>query len=681
MNYINRIPRIIFILIILCMLGSHYQAVLADSPEVLPIQTHTFEDYGYGDRTAYGMFGAVEYYFPIPENLVLLDGSKLDLVISYSPILKSNRSTMTIIVNGISIHSTRLDETTQRHKTISVDLPTYIFQDAVDRAEGFVILVQFFMRLTDLVCEESNNPALWATIHRESSLTIYAEHRPAANDLALLPYPFIVKNDAKEGGVSFSFSGFPTSEELNTAFQVARYLGEGLPQGLLNMDVNQDERISHDEPSIAIGFSPDELPISSPAKITLLPLENQVTLSISGGSPLLAAEILGHPDHKDQLTGQSVDVFDHALPISEDVSWPWKSGAATFKQLGASDQTVYGVGQQSLFLFFRRPPGWQLEIDRIYLGLNITPSPMLLRNQSGVRIRINGIDVGAISIGDKRDDGDFYRVNLPADLLNVTPDIRYADDLIVELIFNHQLKQTACEPIYAENAWTIVHANSFFYFPHSKYDLPDLSLFPYPFIDAGRDEPIAFVLPSRPTNDEFAATLIIGQILGKNSFSPQTEIQVFYAGDIQEISSNAILIGTPERNPWVRVAERELEKPRQGLVQPAVSRDAVGNLKQLASPWSEGHWILIVSGEENLPAIAKSLDAKLPSASIVAVREDHSIEPVFRDVSGPRTPEPYRQVRPRLIPKPPTWQIVTVVFLVTALVVLIIILVYRRRSR
>ncbi len=681
MNHFNRIPKMIFILIILCTLGSHVQPGLAHTPELTPRQTHTFEDYGYGDRTTYGMFGALEYYFPVPENLVLLDGSKLDLVLSYSPILKSNRSTMTIIINGVAVHSTQLVETTQKYTTISVDLPTYMFQDDVDRAEGLVIQVKFFMRITDLVCEETNHPAQWATIHRESSLTINAQKRRVPNDLALLPYPFIVQNDPEEGGVTFSFSSLPTSEELNTAFQVSRYLGEGLSQGLLNMVVNQDGGISPDEPSIAIGFSPDGTLTSSPAKIALLPVENQAILSISGESPLLAAEILRHRDFKDQLAGQSVEVFDDGLPISEDVGWPWKSGAATFSQLGVSDQIVRGVGQQSLFLFFRRPPGWQLEIDQIYLGLNITPSPMLLSNQSGVRIKINGIDVGAISIDDKRDDGDFYRVNLPADLMNVTPDIRYTDELNLELIFTHQLDQTACEPINAENAWTIVHANSFFYFPHSKHDLPDLSLFPYPFLNTGRDEPILFVLPSRPTNDEIAATLIIGQILGKYSFNPHTEVHVVYSGDIQEISSNAILVGTPERNRWVRAAESILEKPQQGLVHPAVARDAIGNLKQLASPWSAGNWVLIVSGEQDLPAIAKSLDVKLPSASIIAVRENQTIEPVFRDVRGPRIPEPYRQVRPRLIPKPPTWQIVAGVFLVTALVIVIIIFLYRRKSR
>lgn len=681
MNQFNRVPRIIFILIILCTLGSHAQVGLADMLESSPIQTQSFEDYGYGDRTTYGMFGALEYYFPVSENMILLDGSRLHLVISHSPILRSNRSTMTIIVNDVAVYSMRLVEATQKYTKISVDLPTFFFRDDGDRAEGLVIQVQFFMRLTDLVCEETNNPALWATVHRESSLTINAQKRPVPDDLALLPYPFIVKNDIEEGGVTFSFSGLPTSEELNTAFQVARYLGEGLTQGLRNMTVNQDQSISVHEPSIALGFSPNGISTRAPANIGLLSVENQAVLTISGESPLLAANILRHPDFKDQLTGQSVDVFDQALSIREDASWPWKLGAATFKQLGASEQIVRGVGQQSLFFFFRRPPGWQLEMDRIYLGLNITPSPMLLKNQSGVRIRINGIDVGAISIGDKRDDGEFYRINLPADLLNVTPDIRFTDELTVELIFTHQLNQTACEPIYAENAWTIVHANSFFYLPHSKHDLPDLSLFPYPFLDAGSDEPITLVLPSRPTNDEFAAALMIGQILGKKGFNPQTDIQVFYTGDIQEISSNAILIGTPERNPWVRVTERDLEATQQGLVQIAVSRDAVGNLKQFASPWSDGHWVLIVSGEQHLTAVAKSLDAKLPSASIVAVREDHTIEPVFRDVRGPIIPEPYRQVRPRLIPMPPTWQIVAGVLLVTGLLVVITMLVFRRRSK
>ncbi len=681
MHPFKKIPRIIVILIILCTLGSHVQQVYADSSPAGFTQKKSFNDYGYGDRTAYGMFGALEYYFPVPENLVMLDGSQLDLMLSYSPLLKSNRSTMTIVVNGIAVHSTRLDETNPERTEISVDLPIKLFQDEVDRAEGLVILVQFFMRLTDLVCEETNNPALWATVHHDSILTLNADTRPIPNDLALMPYPFLIKNDDQQAGITFSFSGPPSSTELNTALQVSTYFGEVMAQDTFDINVIQNEAIAPDEPTIAVGFSPEGLSTSAPAEIALQSSGNQPVLSIFGESPLLGAYALRHPELNEHFTGQRVGVYGHSLALIEAGTGPWQSGAATFWQLGASEQVVQGVGQQTLSLFFKRPPGWELTHDKIYLDLNLTPSPMLSTNQSGVRVKINGIEVGAISFSDKPDQGDFYRINLPASLLNVSPEVQYTDDLFVELVFSHQLRQTACEPIYAENAWTTVHANSYFYFPHSKHALPDLSLFPYPFLDPGDDDPVVIVLPSEPTDDEIAATLMIGQVLGKNLFNNRLDIEVYFAGDLDEILSNAILIGTPARNQWIHDAEAELEKPRQGLVQPAVSRDAIGNLKQLNSPWSGNHWLLIVSGEQGLTAVAKSLNEQLPSASVIAVRKDHSMEPVFRDVRGPRIPEPYRQVRPTLIPKPETWQIVAGVLGVTALVVFVIILVYRRKSK
>jgi cellulose synthase operon protein B len=681
MCLIKRITKILFITVILCALGGHVQPVMADNTEELSDQGYSFRDFGYQDRTASSMFGALEYYLPIPENWVLQDGTRLDLVISHSPILKSNRSTMTIIVNGIAVHSTRLDETNQERTTISIDLPTNLFQDDADRADGYVIFIQFFMRLTDLVCEETNNPALWATVHQESTLTINAENRPTPNELALLPYPFIIKNDPQQGNLTFSFSGSPTSEELNTALLVSVYLGEEIEQGILNINVNQDESIAVKDPTIAIGFSPDGSTSSAPSTIAFQPVGDQAVLSIFGESPRLVTDVLRHPDLKEQLMGHRVDVNENSLALNGEEIWPWKSGAATFWQLGVSEQIVRGVGQQSKFLYFKRPAGWQLTSDKIYLDLNLTPSPMLLMNQSGLRVKINGIDVGAISFSDRPDKGDFYRIELPADLLNISPDIQYTDELIVELVFEHQLQQDACEPIYAENAWTTIHSNSYFFFPNTRYELPDLSLFPYPFLDPGNTDPVWFVLPSTPTNQEIAATMIVAQILRKHRFNPQVDFQAYFADDISEITTNAILIGTPARNHWVAKAESELAGSRQGLVQPAVSQDAIGNLKELKAPWSDGKWVLIISGESGLPAIAKTLDDQLPSASLVAVREDNTIEPVFRDVRGPRVPEPYRQVRPTLIPKPATWQIVLGVFVVTALVVLIVVLIYRRRSK
>jgi len=149
--------RLLVICALLVAVG-RAQPVEAAEPTAL---TEPFSELGYGDRTASTTFGSLEYYFPVPQNWILQEGTALDLVISHSPLLQSNRSTLTIIVNDVSVFSTRLDETNVARGELHIPLPTDAFGDSPARADGYIVRLQFYMRLTDLVCEETTNPALW----------------------------------------------------------------------------------------------------------------------------------------------------------------------------------------------------------------------------------------------------------------------------------------------------------------------------------------------------------------------------------------------------------------------------------------------------------------------------------------------------------------------------------------
>jgi hypothetical protein len=659
--------RFITLLFLFSFLSGYYPAHAA------PKIPQTFADYGYKDRTASTMFGALEYYFPVPENVTLKDGAALDLIVSHSPLLRSNRSTMTVIVNDVAVYSAFLDAANLDHTVIHIPLPVDGFQNTADRREGYVVLVQFFMRLSDIVCEETSNPALWATVYGDSTLTYESQPRANPDDLALLPYPFIVKNSLEVDRVAFNLSQKPTSAEINAAANVAAYLGANSTRDLVNISA-QTNGAASDQPTIAIQSN------SGASSLTLGASNGQALLTLGGDSPLLASEALLHPELFNQLQGQSVQVRKNPDASLKQTSWAWKQDAATFAQLDAADRTAQGVGAQSLFLNFTRPAGWKLTTDSIYLDLHLTRSPLLLAESSGVKVKINGMDMGSVGYYEASDANGFYRFNLPADVLNVGFDGKYTNALNVELIFEHQLKQANCEPIYAENAWTTVHADSYFYLAHDAVDLPDISVFPYPFIDPNRADPIQIILPSAPSGEETNAALTVAQLIGKNSYGITPELIVAYADQIKTVDGNAILIGTAERNHWINEIESNLPQERRGLVQSVVTNDAIGNLKEVKSPWSTGKWALIISGASDLHVVASALGTQLPSASVIAIRKDKSAEPLFRDVSAPVGSQPASETRPPLIPKPETWQVVLGVFVITALLVFIVMLIYRRRN-
>ena len=675
MNFWKRVSSIASLLLVgvLLCLTPEASAAEMDQPE-------TFEAYGYGDRTASSMFGALEYYFPVPQNWALQEGTTLDLIVSHSPLLRPNRSTMTVFANDVAVHSTFLDESNQNRTRIQIALPVDGFQDQIDRAEGYTIRIQFFMRLTDLVCEETNNPALWATVHRESALTLQVEPREFPSDLSYLPYPFLVKNNPEQDRLAYAFRDDPSLEEFEAAFQTAAYFGGQSGPGLPDVQARTEKQVSTDAATIAVGFSPEGDGGQAPASLAMLESQGQPVLSLQGESPLLASEALLHPELFRQLEGQSVQVRRLADPSLEDLDWPWKRDAATFAQLGAQDRTVRGVGEQSVFFYFSRPAGWELSREEIFIDLHLTRSPLLLPEQSGLKLRINGMDMDALAYTEEPNREGFFRFQLPADVLNVTAAGQYTDDLVVELVLEHQLLQSECEPIYAENAWTTIHADSYFYLPHTYLPLPDLSVFPYPFLDLNEKASLDVVLPSVPTDGELEAALMLADLLGKQAFGSLPEINLLLADEVAALEQNAILIGSADRNPWVKEAEQSLPAERRGLVQTAVSQDAIGNLKEFESPWQNGKWVLIISGQDDLVTVAAALGRQLKSASVTAVRADGSTEAVFRDVNAPRLPQANRQTRPAIFPQPETWQVILAVFILTALAVLLAIVIYRRRS-
>ncbi|MBI3964977.1 MAG: cellulose biosynthesis cyclic di-GMP-binding regulatory protein BcsB, partial [Chloroflexi bacterium] len=103
----------------------------------------TFRDFGYGDLTARTMFGSLDYFFPVPRAQVPQASSQLELVVSHSPLLVSDRSTLTVVANGQSVTSVLLTPENRSRARIVVPLPTEGFS-----GNGYYVQIQFALRLT-----------------------------------------------------------------------------------------------------------------------------------------------------------------------------------------------------------------------------------------------------------------------------------------------------------------------------------------------------------------------------------------------------------------------------------------------------------------------------------------------------------------------------------------------------
>jgi hypothetical protein len=181
------------------------------------VTTMTFNQLGYGDRTVRGAFATAEYFFPLPAAGQTVSGAKLDVDVSHSPMLSPDRSTLTVIVDGIAVFSTFLGAETVSHGTVSIELPPL----ASATATGYSVQLLFFMRLSHDVCEDPNNPALWASVYGKSLLTLPPEVVASRDLNAVTNY---LTPSAKRP-VRIALRDQPAKSEIATAGRVAYTLG------------------------------------------------------------------------------------------------------------------------------------------------------------------------------------------------------------------------------------------------------------------------------------------------------------------------------------------------------------------------------------------------------------------------------------------------------------------------
>jgi Bacterial cellulose synthase subunit. len=202
----------------LALFGS-LPAVQADPwPERFPApgeQTVTLEQVGYREPLALrGMYGTVRMWNPFRTDWAFSSPAELSLTYRASSLLRP-RSTLTVLANGLEVASISLEADETWH-TVQIPIPA----NWLGR-KGLSLRFQGYLRVTDEVCEETNNPAQWVEIAPSTALTITPALREPKPDLGQLAVDFVVQG-AEEytpapPPLVFVLPDEPTDTELTTA--------------------------------------------------------------------------------------------------------------------------------------------------------------------------------------------------------------------------------------------------------------------------------------------------------------------------------------------------------------------------------------------------------------------------------------------------------------------------------
>lgn len=664
---------------------------------------YRFADLGYGDRTARTMYGGLDYFFPVPAGEEPLEGARLELVYSHSPLLEPERSTMTIIVNGLSVQSVRLTPETRTRATLAVPLPLSVFS-----GDGFFVQVRFHMRLTSDACEETRNPALWATIHGDSLLVLPT--RPAGAYRLDQFERLFAPPPANRPPLALVIPANPSAEELDAAGVVAFELGRRAAA------IRADPRLEvvttlSDRASVIIG--------SAPALAQLLPWgaidwdgravtlagvpipDNHGVLALAeGGAPRLlitgatpaavrrAAQALNDPARRTLLDGAYVAVTDAPVPAS--LSLPWTHGAASFAQLGVSSRSVSGPGEHRIDLTFNRPVAWQLR-DGSMLTLDVEATSAVRRDTSWIAASVNGIDLGAQPLQIDGARPHRYTFALPADLLTATLDGRSVRhlDLTVRLFLDPP--EQGCVTVDGDSLQATLLPTSAWRLPHHVSAAFDLGRFPAPLSGIDASLPLDVVLPQQPDAQEHAAALRLMAALGRWADADDLALpRLITADQVNERSGrHLILIGGAERNPLS--AEAIARQPeRFSTPQLAVYRPDETSLCRLIlgpSPWQRDAGLLIIDGATptdlaiGVAALERRATLEQLRGPVALIRQGAPPQtgPAASDAAPPSSLTP--QIETPLLERLPGWQIAGAVLLGAFLSALVILLTIQVRGR
>lgn len=636
----------------------------------------TFRALGYGDQTGRGLDGSLDYFLALPGGQTPAAGSSLELDFSHSTLLVPDRSTLTVAVNGQSVQSVALTAANADHGRLSVPLPA----DA-GSGDGLYVQALFELRLTTDACEPSQNPALWLTVHGDSTLHLAASGAadpPGLEHLKQLYTPVGGDPKSADRPLTLVLPRDPQPAEIAAAglaaFAGAQWIGSAGKDPAIAVA----HSVPADAPAIAVG-SGGALPLAagwgdltwdggaftsprgSAAKDAgVLALDRSATprLLVSGATPtatLQAATALASPAAQPLLKGPAVTVAPAALPPAPDA--PWAHDAASFAQLGIDRRQVAGPGEHDIELYVQRPPSWLLA-DGSALDLAVQTAPSLRQDTSWLGVTINGQDLGTRRLGgSSADRPQHIQFPLPVDVLNADVNGQPVRQLDIQLRFFLDLPQQGCVPMPPESAWAAVLPASALLLPHTAYSGLDLGRFPSP-LDAAGLANVTVVLPAAPTDAELTSGLQVMAALGRWAPLDDAALPRLITADhlaAADRTHGLIVIGGPARNAAsaaLAVSAPDLFTLTTPALQP-FGAGARGELHLAASPWARGQAVLALLADDQtaLPMVARALTASATLGQLrgqsVAVTAD--LPPQTLLAAAPAEPAP-ASLTPRVTP-------------------------------
>jgi hypothetical protein len=598
-------------------------------------QIFTLEDLGYTkDETLQGVMVSRSYTINWPDAWDVQPGNSVTLIFSHSPILE-DYSSMAVDWNGVRLGSVLFDSSNVNHGSLTLEIP----EDAIEPGYNELRL-ELYMGIYDDPCEDPNNPATWATIHRISSFEFsYELNTPEAN-LSLFPAPILDNSAMVENQVTFVIPEQASLVELNAVTAIAAKLGQLAAWRTLNINTTTEQGlsgISGPKGDIIYVGRADQLSFLDPEKFpfvkgeagekTFISLRGEAVdpqagvlwIQVSESDPttvdlivtgmtdeavLMAGRALANSAIYPRLKGQLGIVL--SLPETGPSSDEFRQ-VITLEELGYADQTAYGTLNQRINFIIPLSMKWQVATEAS-LDLHFAHSELLHPKRSSLTVTVNGSPVGSILLDKENANNGNATFIIPARLLEIGDNKL---TVITNIDMIDEYEHRACTEDYYDEAWVAVYSDSSLKLPSGPASVVlDLADYPFAFIGLPDLTDTAFIVPD-PAGLPIvqAATMMAGR-LGRYA-----EGEAIYpkVADPDEALANEsaipyqFIIGQPTENeaiyqindilplPFVEGSNQPQES--EAVAQILAPAESVGYIQ--AAMTDGGNPRLVVTGDQN----------------------------------------------------------------------------------
>lgn len=508
---------------------------------------------------------------------------------------------LTVRLNNQYLHSVAFEREAGQ---LNLDLPAAYFQPGHNSLELAAILPL----AEDAGCLVPNHPARWLAFGPSSQITLPVESDEATFNLADFPLQFEALGDDKNSQITFVLPDEPDAEELNALSAVAFALArEANTQP--EWSVVEESSFNPDElggPVILIGTAGhnsylDSLAPTAANQSGWLSLtspdwsKGQPVLAVSGpdGSTLLkTAGTLADPLAELQMNSDTA-VID-TLPTYTAAVLP---DQVTLADLGYSERTVRGTGEQSLIYTFDLPFAWSPADGQ--LKLHFVHSAIINPQLAGLTILLNGRIVAGVQLDAPESASNVVEMSIPQELIR--PGRNF-----LRLTFDFGSPPSSCSLGSNEGMWgtvrpdttlTLVHGNS-----GGRLNLSD---FPYLFATDVDLSQLVVILPAQATMVDLAEALQVIRTLSQSGL--HTAPRLIHADAIDQPTREAhlIILGDFWQQPTLAELNDYLPLPfdlttgallpTYGIHLPTTIPD-LGVVQTLRSPWAENRVIIAVNG-------------------------------------------------------------------------------------